>query len=153
MTPKTRSTLIILVFFALCALIAFSEAKPAPTQVEGSDTLSGGTTTIHIARALTNSEREQGLSGRPTLPDGEGMLFVFDHADSYAFWMPKMRFAIDIIDTEKRIVDIKRDATPESYPTLFRSRSPATYVLEVPSGFAAQSGWNIGMMLDFHTER
>ena len=115
--------------------------------------LAGGTTTITIEYARTQSEQVKGLSGRDALPEGKGMLFVFDSLDAHPFWMPDMKFAIDMIwiGKDMRIVDIKANATPQSYPEVFKSRTPALYVLEVPSGFAARSGWVIGTELVFNT--
>ena len=47
--------------------------------------------------ADTNDERIRGLSGRSRLKDNEGMLFVFENKDRYAFWMKEMRFDIYIV--------------------------------------------------------
>jgi len=47
--------------------------------------------------ADTNDERIRGLSGRSRLKDDEGMLFVFENKDRYAFWMKEMRFDIYIV--------------------------------------------------------
>jgi uncharacterized membrane protein (UPF0127 family) len=123
---------------------------PLATTPEG-DFLTGGTTTISIERALSQEAKQKGLSGRASLAEDSGLLFVFDRPDVYPFWMPDMHFAIDIIwiDGEKRIVTIKENATPESYPTLFRADSPALYVLEVNSGDARKWGWAPGTVLSF----
>lgn len=101
-----------------------------------------GTTTIVVEIEDTPAAREQGLSGRVSLADGSGMLFVFEQPGTYGFWMKDMNFALDMIyaDASGRIVTIVRDATPESYkqnpPQVFYPSSPALYVLEVPAGFA-----------------
>ncbi|MCX6716418.1 MAG: DUF192 domain-containing protein [Candidatus Taylorbacteria bacterium] len=93
---------------------------------------------INIIRAQTNEEEIQGLSGRDSLALNSGMLFYFDHDDFWKFWMKDMKFSIDIIwlDKDFRIIDIKNNATPLSYPELFTSKNVARYVLEVPAGFA-----------------
>src|SRR4026208_1251957 len=58
-------------------------------------TINGHTLNIEIAQ--TQIEREKGLSGRDTLPENSGMLFVFDKPDYYAFWMKDMKFPLDFI--------------------------------------------------------
>lgn len=118
-----------------------------------SASISRGTTTVSIAIASTFTDRERGLSGRAFLGEGEGMLFIFDHSEAYGFWMPDMNFAIDMIwiDSNWHIVDIKENATPESYPTIFTPRAPARYVLEVPAHSSAKWGWKEGTLLNFHT--
>ena len=86
--------------------------------------------------ARTNAERRQGLGGRASLEDRQGMLFVFDDIGKQSIWMKEMKFPIDIvwISENLRIVEIKRDATPESYPEVFSNVRPARYVLELPAG-------------------
>lgn len=65
---------------------------------------------IRVDIADTVVTRTQGLSGRTSLAETDGMLFVFENADRYGFWMKDMNFAIDIIwiDPEKNIVYIEK---------------------------------------------
>lgn len=114
-----------------------------------------GDMTIMVEIARTSTEQKKGLSGRLSLSEGEGMLFVFDHLDRYGFWMPDMHFAIDIIwiDSDGHIVDITHDVTPESYPAVFTSSTPAQYALEVPAGSALRYGWKIGDNTEFQLEK
>ena len=92
------------------------------------------------------------MSNREKLPANAGMLFVFDQPDYHSFWMKDMLFAIDIIwiDENKKIVDITHNAEPESYPKIFQPSSPAQYVLEVNSFWAAEHGIVIGDVLNFN---
>jgi uncharacterized membrane protein (UPF0127 family) len=96
--------------------------------------------------ADTREKRTRGLGGRDHLPDGRGMLFVFDKTTRAGFWMKGMRFAIDILwfDDDLRLVSIAHDATPESYPGVFRPKRPARYVLEVPAGFVSRNQVELG---------
>lgn len=91
---------------------------------------------FNVLVADTKPARIQGLSGRSSLGERQGMLFVFDENDQQGIWMKDMKFPIDIvwISENFRIVDIKRDATPESYPEVFTNVRPARYVLELPAG-------------------
>lgn len=111
----------------------------------------GGEKAIQIERADTLATRTQGLSGRKSLAPDTGMLFVFEKADTYGFWMPDMYFAIDIlwIDTQKKIIHIEKTVTPESYPKIFKPLIPAQYVLEVPAGFSDQHSIEIGDAVRF----
>lgn len=114
-----------------------------------SGSLNIGTTTISVEIARAASERKQGLSGRSSLEQYHGMLFIFDHPERYGFWMPDMCFAIDIIwiDADWRIIDISKNVTPESYPELFTPTTPALYVLEVGAGTAQKFGWEKGILI------
>ncbi len=58
--------------------------------------------------------RARGLSGRESLGVNEGMLFIFDSADYYPFWMKDMKFPIDIVwIADNRIVGFEERVSPE----------------------------------------
>ena len=108
---------------------------------------------IKVDLALTQEEQEQGLSGRSSLRDNEGMLFIFDHPGIYPFWMKEMNFPIDIIwivpdemgtEGDLRVVYIQKNATPDSYPKTFSPNVNAKYVLEVVSGFSDKNNLKVG---------
>lgn len=94
--------------------------------------------TIYLEVADTPALREQGLSGHAPLGNDSGMLFVFEEPSSVGFWMKDMLFPLDMIwlDKDYRVISIKKDATPDSYPAIFYPSAPASYVLELPAGFA-----------------
>jgi uncharacterized membrane protein (UPF0127 family) len=109
-----------------------------------------GDGTVVRAEVPTSSvDRARGLMDRDTLGDNEGMFFVFDTDDRYAFWMKDMNFPIDIIwlDSEMTVVDVET-AQPciENCPG-YTPDSPARHVLEVPAGFAAAHGISAGSTL------
>ena len=80
--------------------------------------------------------RERGLSGRESLKEGTGMLFVFERPGQYGLWMKEMKFPIDIlwIDQNFRVNHIIKNLSPETYPQVFYPEEEAQYVLELPSG-------------------
>lgn len=94
----------------------------------------------------TKSSREQGLSGREKMKNDEGMLFVFDVPGRYGFWMKDMLFPLDIIWINQNgvVVEVERNAKPDSYPKTYMNASPASYVLELSSGVAEEQGIFIG---------
>jgi len=94
----------------------------------------------------TPQERTKGLSQRTELGEGQGLLFIFQKPGHIGIWMKDMIFPIDILwfDEEKNVTDIKKNATPESYPEVFYPSALALYVLEVNVGFAEQHGIEVG---------
>lgn len=100
---------------------------------------------IDVTVVDSSKEREKGLSGRDRLSEREGMLFSFTNEDEYCFWMKDVNFPIDIIwfNSQKQVVDIKRSATPDSYPETFCPNQAAQYVLEVNAGKSDE--WNISI--------
>lgn len=98
--------------------------------------------------ANTEASRELGLSGRISMRDDEGLLFVFDTPGRYGFWMKDMNFPLDIIwiNQDGIVVSIERDISPESYATkkVFMNQADASYVLEINAGLAKKFGLYLG---------
>ncbi|MCX6751552.1 MAG: DUF192 domain-containing protein, partial [Candidatus Nomurabacteria bacterium] len=90
--------------------------------------------------------QEKGLSGRKSLNEDQGMLFVFYKSEIYPFWMKDMNFAIDIIwiDEDFRVVFIKKNASTQSYPETFTPNQNARYVLEGSAGFSEKNNLKVG---------
>lgn len=101
---------------------------------------------IFIDIAEDNISRAKGLSGRKSLKDDQGMLFVFETLGVYKFWMKDMNFPIDIIwfDGNQKIVHIEKNVLPESYPKLFGPDEETKYVLEVTAGFSVKNDLKVG---------
>ncbi|MBI2074867.1 MAG: DUF192 domain-containing protein [Candidatus Levybacteria bacterium] len=84
----------------------------------------------------TTSDKEIGLSKYSSLPQNTGMLFIFERADFYSFWMRDMKFPIDIIFIKgDKIATIYENVQPpkskdESIP-LYKPTSASDKVLEI----------------------
>ncbi len=94
---------------------------------------------IKVEMADSQAERTLGLSGRESITDDQGLLFVFEESsDRNCFWMKDMRFSIDMIwmNDEKEVVTIAENVSPQTYPETFCPVSPAKYGLELSSGNA-----------------
>jgi len=115
-----------------------------------------GSATWPVELAITPMERGQGLSGREVLPEGTGMLFIFEEDQHLSFWMPDMNFPLDMvwIDSSCQVVDATLNApAPEPGQSRddlprFSPRSPARFVLEINAG----EFWELGPMHDDHAE-
>ena len=87
---------------------------------------------------------ERGLMFRTSLGPNEGMLFVFEQAGFYPFWMKNTLIPLDIIwiDEQWRIVSIAESVPPcraDPCPT-YPPAGNARYVVEVVAGFARTHG-------------
>jgi hypothetical protein len=100
--------------------------------------------------ADTEALRTKGLSGHAMLRKGEGMLFVFPEDNQYGLWMKDMAFPIDIVwlDSSYHVVDVKKSATPASYPEILTPVLPARYVVEIQDGFFEKHALKIGDTLE-----
>ncbi len=134
---------------ALIAAYLVFMPKPLTPVVLPTTTLSIGKTTLQVELATTEDERQRGLSGRSSLGEGQGMFFVFDTPGNWGFWMKDMYFAIDIIwaDQGGTIVAIEHNVEPASFPKTFSPDALASYVLEVPAGYAKKKGIAIGQQI------
>ena len=130
--------LIVLVSFSAFTILKNKSDQQSYVKIAGQN--------VEVGLAATLKSQTQGLSGRKSLGENEGMLFVFDHAGVYPFWMKDMNFAIDIIwlDENYRVVYIKKNAEPSSYPETFSPEMEAKYVLEVVAGFSDKNNLKVG---------
>lgn len=101
-----------------------------------------GNVTVIADIAETHAQRVQGLSGRASLGENEGMFFIFDKDGPQGIWMKDMFMSIDIIwiDKDFIVVHFEKNVSPDTYPKIFKSPVDARYVLEVPAGFVEGSG-------------
>jgi len=104
--------------------------------------LDADTVLVEIADDL--AERQQGLMSRETLDAGKGMLFVFEEEAFHSFYMRNTLIPLDIawLDESQIIVDIQQ-MEPET-ENLHTPSRPALFALEVPQGWFAQEGVEIG---------
>jgi uncharacterized membrane protein (UPF0127 family) len=98
--------------------------------------------TLELEEARTPAERQVGLMHRESVPQGKGMLFIFDYAEPMSFWMKNVPFDIDIafFDSQGKLLNthtmsgtsplIKDMALP-----LYKSEGAALYAVEVAPGF------------------
>ena len=119
---------------------------PAPQRLVQKQ-ITVGQVAVVVDVADTESLREQGLSGRLNLPEGQGMLFVFDSDGQWGIWMKGMQFPIDIVwaDASGTVVTVAANIAPDTYPEKsFYPAAPARYVLELPAGFTTAHGIVVG---------
>ena len=70
---------------------------------------------ILIETVDTNELRALGLSGRESIADDRGMMFVFDRSTTNnCFWMKDMKFSIDMIwlNEAKQVITVVEDVSP-----------------------------------------
>lgn len=102
---------------------------------------------VQVDVADTPERMARGLSGRPNLAEGRGMLFPYARPALHGFWMFDMRFDIDIVWIRAdRIVDLTLGAPhdPPGELPVYRPSEPADLVLEVPAGTSQRLGWQVG---------
>ena len=116
------------------------------TTVTAVDAESGESlSTVQVRIADTRQKRYVGLSETDSLGDDEGMLFVHDTQDEYAYVMRDMAFPLDIVfvDADGTVTQIHHAELPAAGTggsDLTRYRGTGKYVLEVPLGYTDEHG-------------
>lgn len=102
------------------------------------------TTTFIAEAAVSPLKKEQGLSGRETLGENEGMLFIFSKPQSPGFWMKGMKLPLDFIWIQgASVIGITPNIAADSQEIL-TPPSPANIILEIPAGAAEKNSIRIG---------
>lgn len=102
--------------------------------------------TIEVAIADDDSERNQGLMDVRDLPRSKGMLFIFEENQPRSFWMANTPLSLDIIfvNEDREIVRIHHNTQPFSENS-FESGKPAKYVIETNAGYCISHDIQQGM--------
>ena len=103
-------------------------------------TLRIGKQTVHAEIANTPQSRERGLMQRNQLCADCGMLFVFEKADRYNFWMKDtpLPLSIAFIAANGAIINIA-EMLPDT-TDVHSANGDALYALEMSSGWFARNG-------------
>lgn len=109
-------------------------------------TPTGETLSLEVRRSPGG--RARGMMGRTSVPEGTGMLFVFERPARHSFWMKGCLIPLDIVWLDRRgeVVDLAENAPPcESDPCpSYRPVASASYVIEVGGGRARGLGMTPG---------
>ena len=112
----------------------------------------GSRTRYEVETVVSGPTRQRGLSGRPSLPKGHGMLFIFDDLSRQGMWMIDMKIPLDIVwlDEQFTIVHITKGCPPcpdaahcPTYSSIYRVK----YAIEMTAGEADQYGFEVGKQL------
>jgi len=117
-------------------------------QGSASSTLQIGSRAYAVEIADTMMNQAQGLSGRPSLAEGAGMLFVFKSATNQAFWMHGMEFPLDFVWISGGKVIGTTENVPADSKSIYAPPAPADRVLEVNAGTVAKDGIKVGDVVE-----
>jgi len=100
-----------------------------------------GKTPLRVEVADTPEKQERGLMFRQSMPDNEGMLFVFKESHEMSFWMRNTLIPLDIafVGADSIILNIHQ-AKPLDDSINYRSAGAAKYVIETNQGWFARHG-------------
>ena len=107
-----------------------------------------------VELAQDEASRERGLMYREHMDANHGMLFVFEQEMPQAFWMKNTKIPLDMLffDHAGKLVSVQEHVPPcvADPCSVYPSKGPASYVLELNSGMAAKIGVKQGDSLEIH---
>ncbi|MBR5400829.1 MAG: DUF192 domain-containing protein [Treponema sp.] len=139
-----KKTALILLLAVIIVPFASCKSKKLPVKDVLITKADGTTLTVKAEIAEKEEERNHGFMERKNIPDGTGMLFIFDRDQILSFWMKNTPHPLSIayIDYNGKIRNIY-DMTPFSL-TPIKSTSSCRYALEVPQGWFDKNNVNVG---------
>ncbi len=139
-----KKTLIALAAFILVLPFASCKTKKLPVKDLTITRADGTTIGVKAEIAQSEEERNHGFMERKNIPDGTGMLFIFDRDQILSFWMKNTPHPLSIayLDSHGKIRNIY-DMTPFSL-TPIKSTVSVRYALEVPQGWFRENNINVG---------
>jgi hypothetical protein len=93
-----------------------------------------------VETADTREQQERGLMNRDSLPENQGMLFVFEKPELLMFWMESTFISLDILfaDDSGTVVNIHEEMVPHARK-IYASKGLAKYAIEVNAGFCRRN--------------
>jgi uncharacterized membrane protein (UPF0127 family) len=127
-------------FFCLLAILFAANARAELPAMD----LAVGMHRIHAEVADSMGARMEGLMHRKSMPQGAGMVFVFEENAAHCMWMKNTLIPLSVafIDEAGEIINIA-DMQPQTEQTHCAAR-PARFALEMNKGWFAQRGIKAG---------
>lgn len=131
---------IVISFILLIISVSCAKDTGLETKVIQLSAVNGSVIDITVEIADTDESRAKGFMGRQEIPEGTGMLFVFEKSQMLRFWMKDTPHPLSIafIDSKGVIQNIY-DMTPFSQSN-WSSTGFVQYALEVPQGWFEKVG-------------
>jgi hypothetical protein len=150
-----------LVALALFVSLGCDDGSPPPTpQAGGADqpqrlptaTIQVGAVPLAVEVAREKEQQAKGMMFRRTLGPDEAMLFVFDREANLVFWMKNTFVDLDLayLRGDGTVLQIERLKAFD--PEGVFSREPARFALEVPAGWFAAHGIEVGARVNVPPE-
>ena len=133
-----------LLIACLLPVLMLAHAQDQPQTTLPRLTLTAGMHRIDTQLAATPEQRSIGLMFRKSMPQHEGMLFVFEQPSTQCFWMKNTLLPLTaaFLADDGRIVNLV-DMAPQSLDS-HCSTLPVRFVLEMNQGWFAKKGLKAG---------
>lgn len=132
------------IILALLAIVAYQKYQNSISKNSVTIFTGAGSVKINVEYADTPEEQKQGLAKRASLGKNLGMLFVFPDEKIREFWMKDTLIPLEImfIGTKGRIneiISMEPCLLETELCTIYTSKNPARFAIEVNVGFTAKN--------------
>lgn len=141
---KLRFLILLITFFLILIIISIFLLKDY-SKIEALIKIDEKEILVEIAD--TPAERTKGLANRKSLPENQGMLFIFEEPGYYSFWMKDTLIPLDIVWLkDNKIIETTENVTPEDYnpPRRLSPKNEIDSVLEVNAGLVKNLNIKLG---------
>ena len=137
-------TAIAITLIALAALSSCTRRIPGPGQAGELITLDVKGKQLVVEVASDDLSRQLGLMNRQTLPENQGMLFIFPESKEQGFWMKNtlVDLSIAFLDDGGKILQVDDMKSKDESHTM--SKNFVRYALEVNRGWFQHNGIGVG---------
>ena len=134
-----------LTFASLMFLVTLLQAKEPELEAFSVTTSDGTVVEYQVEIARTMSQMRRGLMFRDSMPENQGMLFIYEPDRVATMWMKNTILSLDMlfIDSNGWIVNIAENTTPFSLDRI-SSGQPVRAVVELNAGQVEKHGIQIG---------
>lgn len=138
---QKKISALFLTFFIFLSLLPAKTLKKSEITITKED---GSSINCLVELAEKAEDRNHGFMKRKNIPEGTGMLFIFEKEQILSFWMKNTPHPLSIayIDNRGKIRNIY-DMTPYSLSSIVSTVS-CRYALEVPQGWFKKNGITCG---------
>ena len=143
-----KKSLIFLIVTLLLTQAVFCKSTKLQTRNLTIIRKNGTTISVNAEIAIKPEELQRGFMERKNIPDGTGMLFVFQQEQYLSFWMKNTPTPLSIAyaNSDGIICDIF-DMKPYSLENI-NSTVPVLYALEVPKGWFKKNNITVGDVIN-----
>lgn len=130
------------VFFVFLLIIAC--AQPDPICEKKDMVAQFKSVQFNLKVACKDEDKQMGLMNQKSLPKDNGMIFVYEEEDYYAFWMKNTYIPLSIafLDKNKKIVDMNNMKPHDLTPVVTNTK--AIYAIEMNLDWFTSNGVKIG---------
>jgi uncharacterized membrane protein (UPF0127 family) len=100
---------------------------------------------------LTTPESQMEGFSKYSPTENHGLLFIYTEEQPLNFWMKGVDFPLDIMyfDADRNLIEFHNMQPEEEPKTIYTSKQPAMFAVEVPEGWCEANSIKVGSKLNF----